>query len=246
MDRITQYQRECWESYKSAIELPDNYTYYYGNPVKVHVPVETATHGLMIVGAYPTAHFHTIDGIPDVPVADHLYPFSSEKYFDGSRVRPVNSGEELEGHYLKPLRWTRDKCWITDLVKVFLFKGGHVERYCKLGKNNTMATRQQFSQYARKSLDFLYREIELAQPLAILLLGVEVTSVVLGCSETKAVELMTPSAINKEINGVDYIFFPLPHPGIVMRNSERGKYWQHKLRSEFLPNLEKHLEKFVN
>ena len=83
---IQEYQQDCWKNYKTKIGIPQNYNYLYGNPVKVHVPVDVATNGLMIVGAYPTAQFNTINGINDVPVADHLFPFSNDKYFDGSRV----------------------------------------------------------------------------------------------------------------------------------------------------------------
>ena len=88
---IQEYQQDCWKNYKTKIGIPQNYNYLYGNPVKVHVPVDVATGGLMIVGAYPTTQFNSIEDsqgkiILDVPVADHLFPFSNDKYFDGSRV----------------------------------------------------------------------------------------------------------------------------------------------------------------
>jgi len=216
--------------------LPENYAYLYGNPVKVHVPVDTATNGLMIVGAYPTAHFNTIDGVADVPVSDHLYPFSSEKYFDGSRVRPVNSGKELEEFYLKPLGIKREDCWITDLVKVFLFKQGHIDRYEKLEKKDAEATRDDFGKFAKRSLGFLQREVELAQPKAILLLGLEVVSVVLNCSESRARDLI-PSSFIKQDSPMYATFFALPHPGIVMRQSEHGIYWKNRLEQELIPGI---------
>ncbi len=190
----------------------------------------------MIVGAYPTAHFHTINGIADVPVADHLYPFSSEKYFDGSRVRPVKSGEELAELYLKPLGISREECWITDLVKVFLFKEGHIERYRKLQRNDLEASRKDFRKYAQASLSFLHKEIKLAQPKAILLLGLEVISVVLDCSESKARLLIGPNKILSDAPMPD-VFFALPHPGIVMRNSEVGLIWRKKLKEELIPAI---------
>lgn len=96
MDKLKKYQRYCWQHYEKKIGLLENYSYLYGNPIEVHVPIETARNGFMIVGAYPTAHFQTIGPVRDVPVADHLYPFSCEKYFDGTRVRTVNSGAELQ------------------------------------------------------------------------------------------------------------------------------------------------------
>ena len=75
---IQQYQQRCWKEYKKDIELDDEYKYLYGNPIKVHVPIDTAIEKYFIIGAYPTALFNTINGIKDVPVADHLYPFSNE------------------------------------------------------------------------------------------------------------------------------------------------------------------------
>ncbi len=234
MDKIRAYQKNCWLRYKKEVGLPEDYSYLYGNPVKVQVPVDRATNGLMIVGAYPTAHFHTIDGIADVPVADHLYPFSSEKYFDGSRVRTVNSGVELEKYYLKPIGIQRDQCWITDLVKVFLFKTGHVERYHNLGRNDLQANRYDFRKFAEASLGFLCEEIALARPKAILLLGLEVISTVLKCTESRARELISPQEIEQDVP-VPGLFFALPHPGIVMRNSKGGLVWRKKLQEELIP-----------
>lgn len=130
---ITIYQQKCWRKYKKEVYIPEDYCYLYGNQVKVHVPVDTACGGIMIIGAYPTAHFNAIGSERDVPVGDHLYPFSNEKYFDGSRIREVDSGRELEELFLKPIGVKREETWITDLVKIFLFKEGHQNKYKRLG-----------------------------------------------------------------------------------------------------------------
>jgi len=47
--RITQYQKQCWKTYKQEVGISANYTYLYGNPVKVHVPMDTACCGVMIM-----------------------------------------------------------------------------------------------------------------------------------------------------------------------------------------------------
>ncbi len=125
---VSDYQQHCWKTYKEKLGISPRYRYLYGNLVKVHVPVDTACGGVMIIGAYPTAHFNAIGSERDVPVEDHLYPFSNERYFDGSRIREVDSGRELEELFLKPLGISRDKTWITDLVKIFLFKDGHKQK----------------------------------------------------------------------------------------------------------------------
>lgn len=225
MKSIQSYQKRCWSDYKSQLGLPENYTYLYGNPVKVHVPVDVSVGGLMIVGAYPTAQFNTINGLLDVPVADHLYPFSNDTYFDGSRIRQVKSGEELEEFFLKKLGYPRSKCWITDLVKVFLFKEGHIAKYEQLGYKDAHVNRDQFTSLACRSLDWLNEEIELAQPKAILLLGEEVTSVVMNVSRAEANRLLRDECPPISIDGNDYPVVASPHPGILMRQGEAADKW---------------------
>ncbi|MBV5315251.1 MAG: hypothetical protein JZU47_18250 [Prolixibacteraceae bacterium] len=76
----------------------------------------------MIVGAYPSAKFYTINGVSDTPKADNDSPFSNESYFDGSRVRTIPSGKELNEVILEKIGVNRADCWITYLVKVFYSK----------------------------------------------------------------------------------------------------------------------------
>ena len=148
---IKTYQKRCFKNYKKSIGLPDNYNFLHGNPINVQVPIETTQNGLMVVGAYPSAKFYTIGKFTNVPLVDHNAPFSNESYFDGSSVRNIPSGEELEKNYLVPLGISRDYCWITDLVKVFLFKKGHIDQYIKLGESNITENRSKFKEYAEKS-----------------------------------------------------------------------------------------------
>lgn len=225
---IQNYQKNLWKNYKSEIGLPENYTYLYGNPVKVHVPVDVAMGGLMIVGAYPTAQFNTINGINDVPVADHLYPFSNDTYFDGSRIRQVKSGQELDDYFLKRLNYPRSKCWITDLVKVFLFKEGHIEKYNKLGYWGIAPNRNDFMKLAssERNLQYLYDEIELAQPKAILLLGEEVTAAVFNASRKVANQLLQQGTQNLNVGSKKYAVIASPHPGILMHSGIAGEKWR--------------------
>ena len=135
------YLRKCFQSYKMEIGYPEDYTFIACNPIKVHVPVEVAMNKVMIVGAYPSAKFYTVEGnngkkVTDTPLEDHTSPFSNEKYFDDSRIRTIPSGKELDEVILTRIDVKREDCWITDLVKVFLFKPGHIERYKKLGKTD--------------------------------------------------------------------------------------------------------------
>ncbi|MEI6767228.1 MAG: uracil-DNA glycosylase family protein [Bacteroidota bacterium] len=223
---ISAYQKKCWSTYKSAVGLDREYSYLYGNPVKVHVPLDTAINGIMIIGAYPTAHFNTISGETDVPVSDHLYPFSNECYFDGSRIRTVESGRELQDQYLDKLNITREQCWITDLVKVFLFKDGHIRRYESLGFNGHSATRNQFSLFAKKSIPLLHEEILIADPKLILTLGAEVAAAVFNVPENEAISRMTETRIPLLVGQKEYACFALPHPGIIMKNTAQSAIWK--------------------
>ena len=71
---IPEFQRDCFKKYKQEIKYPENYTYLYGTPINVLVPIETELNKVMIVGAYPSAKFYTINGIADTPVADMTNP----------------------------------------------------------------------------------------------------------------------------------------------------------------------------
>lgn len=242
---ITAFQQNCWKYYKRDANIPETYTYLYGNPVKVHVPVDTACGGIIIIGAYPTAHFNTIGSERDVPVGDHLYPFSNEKYFDGSRIREVDSGRELEELFLKPLGVKREQTWITDLVKVFLFKEGHQSKYKRLGFQGTLVDRGEFDRFAKAGLSYIFEEINLCRPKVILGLGAEVNAILLNESIAKATS--TIQVAEKRILSIGenkYNYFACPHPGILMReDDETGKWKQvlkiiiEKIKPELLPTF---------
>lgn len=231
MTTITEYQKECFHNYKEEIGYPIEYTYLKGNPINVLVPIETALKKIMIVGAYPSAKFYTVNGISDTPMADNDSPFSNESYFDGSRVRTIPSGKELNEVILQKIGVHRTDCWITDLVKVFLFKEGHIERYRKLGKTDLTENRTQFIQYAEKSLKWLEMEIEICKPKIIILLGAEVTQVFFSESYNKAKSLMTGKIIKKAVGGLERNIICLPHPGILMKRTEKNK-WIEKFDNE--------------
>ncbi len=229
-NKILQYQRKVWKEYKENVGLPLNYNYLYSNPIKVHVPIDTAINGIMIIGAYPTAHFNVIGSHKDVPVEDHLYPFSQEVYFDGSRVNEVKSGTEIENLFLKKLGIKRDDCWITDLVKVFLFKEGHLKKYEALGYKGHLETRSQFNTLAEKSKMYIDEEIEIANPKVIIGLGAEVNSILLRISIKNATAKMFNSeSIKYRVNNKEYIYYPVAHPGILMREIERIGKWNNAL-----------------
>ena len=181
MNVIQDFQRRLYAGYKDDLSLPPTYKYIYGNPVRPAVPLDVAIDGVLVIGAYPSARFATIDSERDVPVEDHCGPFSSECYFDGSRIRTVDSGQELEDAYLAPLGLRRDQCWITDLVRVFLFKEGHLAKYRRLGCPwPERETRNQFEEFAQQGLHWLEQELALARPRLVISLGAEVAGILQG------------------------------------------------------------------
>ncbi len=232
---VRNYQVRCFREYKASIGLPSDYNFLFGNPVNVLVPVETALNGVMIVGAYPSAKFYTINSITDVPLYDNDAPFSSESYFDGSRVRVIPSGQELEDNYLAPLQINRNQCWITDLVKVFLFKDGHVERYHRLGNITVVETRSRFRVYAERSLKWLADEIEIATPKVIISLGAEVTSVLLGITEARSKTLLDGTLRRLMLANRENNVICLPHPGIIMKRSS-SNHWPQRFEQTIRPN----------
>ncbi|MCB0502980.1 MAG: hypothetical protein KDD32_09860 [Bacteroidetes bacterium] len=239
---IQQYQKDCFKNYKSSIGYPAEYKYFHGTPINVLVPIETESNKAMIVGAYPSAKFFTINGIADTPVSDNDAPFSDESYFDGSRVRSIPSGKELNEVILRQIGIERKDCWITDLVKVFLFKEGHVDRYKKLGKNDIEENRSKFEEYGKKSMGWLEREIEICQPSVIILLGMEVTKTFFGLPEKMAKDYLGGEIKTEQIRGIERKIICLPHPGILMKKTERNP-WPYRFENEISIKAKKEIKK---
>lgn len=231
---ITEYQKKCFHEYKSDIGYPEGYKYLYGNLINVQVPIETPTNKVMIVGAYPSTKFYTVEGIMDTPLYDNDSPFSNESYFDGSRTRTIPSGQELNDVILKNIGVIRQDCWITDLVKLFLFKQGHIDRYIKLGKTDMVENRTMFDIYAKKSIKWLELEVEIANPYVVILLGLEVTSIVFDIPQNKAKEYLDGYPRKTSIGSKDVNVIALPHPGILMKHTKTNP-WPEKFINGIAP-----------
>lgn len=239
---INDYQKDCFKDYKQEIGYPLDYTYFHGTPINVLVPIETATNKVMIVGAYPSAKFFTVNGITDIPVADNDSPFSNESYFDGSRVRTIPSGKELNEVILQRIGVDRCECWITDLVKVFLFKEGHIKRYQTLGKNDIQENRSKYIDYAVKSVSRLETEIEICNPYVIILLGLEVTKVIFNLTDNRAINYLDGIIREKNICGLKRNIICLPHPGILMKRTENNP-WLYRFENEIFKNAKSGIKK---
>ena len=226
--RLDGLRRDMFDNYVRELSLPKPYSYLYGNPVRPVVPRQTASRGIMILGAYPSARFECIGKYSSVPVADLAAPFSDESYFDGRRFRTVRSSDELDSIYLAPLGVSRYNCWITNLVKTFLFKPGHVAAYRALGvEHPPRETRSMFFELATHPANFewLSREIELARPRLVITLGAEVAAAIRGFSSATAGRKLLLATVHElRIGEMDGLHVHLAHPGIVMRGGKRNPW----------------------
>jgi uracil-DNA glycosylase len=198
----------------------------------------------MIVGAYPSARFESRVSPVDparrrlIPVADNLQPFGREEYFDGTRIRTLTSGDTLAEYILDSLGVSLEDCWVTDLVKVFLYKKSHVDSCGEVvPKFEVPRLRHKFYDLGRKSLPWLEREVEICQPGLILTLGQEVAQVIHGRKTAAADQLLRDEIIYPAVlNG--YPSVHLPHPDACRRMEKWRKRLKIQLSSitQFLEN----------
>lgn len=238
---IQQYQKKCAREYMKSINFSEENSYLYGNPVRTVVPIETAVGKIMIIGPQPAAKVFFEKDIPDVPLQDATAPFSIEPYYDGNRVRSSYTGQELNEIVLETLEIQRERCWLTTLVKVFLFDEDHVKKYHRLGKE-IQANKAHYHEYANKSLAWIRDEIEIANPKAIVLLGPEVISSLLLISEEEAKELITGDVVEKKIIWKNSNFICLPSPGLIMDRSARNP-WPRKFALQIGPKAAKEIKR---
>ena len=240
MTSATNLIQSMYHDYAGSVGLDSDAKYLHGTPLRPVVPLDQGEGGLFILGAYPSARFAQIDKVTDVPVADNLGPFESERWFDGNRIRVQPSAKELEDLFLTPLEVERTDCWITDLVKVFLFKPGHVDRYTKLKvKPPRGYTRDRFMELGEESLPWLGRELKAARPKLVITLGAEVAGVIQGVrSQSAQVKLLKPEVSTMTIEGVAVEVIHCAHPGILMRRAENNPWPERHVR-EFLPKIKR-------
>lgn len=238
---IQQYQKKCSREYLDSIKFPKETSYLYGNPVQTVVPIETAIGKIMIIGPQPAAKMFFVDNIPDVPLYDATAPFSIEPYYDGNRVRSSYTGQELSDIILETLEISRENCWLTTLVKVFLFDDDHVKKYRRLGKE-IEENRSSYQKYANESLTWLRDEIEIGNPRTIILLGPKVISSLLLISEEEAMDLITGEVVQKKIIWKNSNFICLPPPGVILDRSPRNP-WPRKFALEIGPRAAEEIKK---
>jgi uracil-DNA glycosylase len=239
-DPVAQLQKAILHDYASSVGLPEEPRYYGGARLRPVVPLDTAVGGCFILGAYPSARFEAVGSENDVPVGDNLGPFEPERYFDGTRVRTQKSADELKAFYLEPLGIDRAGCWVTDLVKVFLFKEGHREKYGRLGVVPPAGhERERFEELATRSLPWFERELTVARPRLVITLGREVAGILRGVGgDARRNALLGPAIVPVLFGSITVPTVHLAHPGIVMRKGDSAKNpWPERHQREHIPEL---------
>jgi uracil-DNA glycosylase len=243
MDNPSKLIKQIYHGYQESINLNKNAKYLSGAPLKPVVPLDTAIGELFILGAYPSARYAQINHIRDIPVADNLGPFEHERWFDGTRIRIQASAKELNDLFLNPLEIDRKQCWITNLVKVFLFKPGHRDKYQELNARYPEGyERERFNEIGKRSLSWLEQELRIAKPELMITLGREVAGILRSIESPKAQNNLLKAKLakirvgNKEVRTIH-----CNHPGILMRPNSHNP-WIERHHKEFIPFIKKELE----
>lgn len=234
----TTVQQSILREYAVSVGLQPNVSYYGGARLRPVVPLDTAVGGILILGAYPSARFESVAGENDVPVGDNLGPFEPERYFDGARVRSQKSADELKDFYLDPLGILRRDCWITDIVKVFLFKEGHRAKYARLGSTVPPGyERERFEELAVKSVGWVEKELEVARPRLVITLGAEIAGLLRGVNAAQRTALLGPEISPLRLGAIEVPTVHLAHPGIVMRKGDDRNPWPRIHQEQHIPKL---------
>jgi uracil-DNA glycosylase len=230
---IQGYQKRCFRQYKKSIGYPAERSFLLGNPVEVAVPIETAIEGAMVVGFHPFAKTFEVKDQKDVPLYSAAYPYSSELYFDGREVRTVGGGEYLD-EVLEKLSIPRSNCWITTLIKVYLFNSKDVIKYNKLGNFKVAPDEFNYKEWGEKSLPWLEDEVTLANPKIILLSGLETISLFFDVSPTKAKHLIDGEVRELKFGRKKYPVICLQEMELMVNNNKRNP-WPEVFERKVLP-----------
>lgn len=239
---IQAYQKKCFRQYKETIGFPPERAFLYGNPVEVAVPVELAQGKAMVIGFHPLAKTYEVEDQKDVPLYSTPFPFSKEEYFDGKQRVQVPGRQELE-EVLGRLGVKMEDCWLTSLIKVFLFNSKDVAKYNKLGNFKVAPDEFNFKEYGTKSMPWIQQEISLANPRLIILLGLETIGLFYDLSPTKAKHLIDGGLKEIMVGKKIYPVLCLQDPELMLSNNKRNP-WPEVFENKVIPAARKSLKPF--
>ena len=241
---IQAYQKKCYRQYKKSIGYPEERSFLWGNPVEVVVPVETATHGVMVVGFHPFAKSYEVKDQKEVPLYSANFPYSGERYFDGREVRNIGGGEYLD-EVLGKLGVERSSCWITTLIKLYLFNSKDVIKYNKLGNFKVAPDEFNFKEWGEKSFPWLDAEVALASPKVMLLSGLETISLFFDVSPTKAKHLIDGEFRELKFGRKKVPVLCLQDMELMVNNNKRNP-WPEVFEGKVLPPARKTLTELLS
>ncbi|NLZ72372.1 MAG: hypothetical protein GX905_00895 [Bacteroidales bacterium] len=222
MHRIRVYQEKCFNEYKKDIGYPEETIFLQGTPIHPIVPIQTVKNKVFVVGDFPTAKIATIKGVPNVPIANSDGPLIDEVYYKGNQLYENLMAKDLQECLLDEIGVSYKDCWLTNLVKVYLFTSLDVKKYEKLGKT-ILPTRNAFASYAQKSMKWLDEEIEICDPELIITLGAAPAQYLIKTTQARSVSLLDGLLRSYDVNGKQYPLISLPHPRILSR--KKSKSW---------------------
>lgn len=216
--QLADFRQRIISEYMKSLSLPPNYKFLDGTPVAALPPRQTTRNGIMIVGAYPAARYDKVQNEPFVPVGNIDEPFDPKAW----------AGDELDKVYLQPLELTRQQCWITNLVRCYLFeergKKRDISKYRRLGVTwPGFTVRNRFDDYAQQGLPWLEEELRLAQPKLVITLGSEVAAAFHpGHPKSKRTALVENAELRQvKLGEYTWTMVHLAHPG-----AGRGEKWR--------------------
>ncbi len=241
---IQAYQKKCFLQYKTSIGYPTERSFLLGNPIDVVVPLETATDGAMVVGFHPLARTYEVADQRDVPLYSTSFPYSEEVYFNGREYRTIGGGQYLD-MVLAKLGVPRSNCWLTTLIKLYLFSSKDVVKYNKLGNFKVAPDEFNFKEWGEKSLPWLETEVSLANPQLIFLSGLETISLFFDVSPTKAKHLIDGELRELKFGRKKVPVLCLQEMELMMNNNKRNP-WPEVFEEKVLPLAKKSVAVLLN
>lgn len=239
---VHNYQKKCYRQYKESIGYPEERTFLYGNPVEVTVPYELAFGKVMVIGFHPAARTYEVEGQKDVPLYSTSFPFSEEQYFNGRQVVKAAGSGDLTT-VLQKLGIDREDCWLTTLIKIYLFSSKDVVKYNKLGSYKVAPDEFNFKEYGAKSMPWIEQEAGLASPELVILLGLETISLFYDLSPTKSKHLIDGELKQLAIGRRNLPALCLQDADLMLNNNKRNP-WPEVFENKVLPGAKESLKDF--
>lgn len=232
--------KDMYRNYAASLGLKFDARYISGAPLRPVVPVDIALDGIFFIDGYPSCRLATFGKERNVPFADITGALAPERWFDGSKVRDQFQARVFEKRFLEPLGLRKKDCWVSTLVKVFLFRKQHMEAYKRLGWQVPEGySRSDYFDLGYKSLPWIAREIREAHPRLVITLGAEVAGVLHAVKTPKdQIALVKPAIKTLEIGDVEVPIIHCAHLGLLGRPPEKNNPWPERHKEQFLPMIQ--------